>query len=190
MAISAPPEGAADDRMADDFVEGATMLKRLFVIAACFFVLGWMGTGLTHAQTIDPDTKAAAKELMAAMRVAEQMKAILPTIMQTMKPAIVQGRAEVERDYNAIQGPIMQTFTARMDDLIELMVLVYSRHFTAAEMREMTKFVGSPIGQRFIEKMPAVLQEGMVVGQKFGESLASELVARMTDELRKRGHKI
>ena len=42
---------------------------------------------------------AAAHDLIVTMRAADYFKAIMPAIMHGLKPAIVQNRPEVERDY-------------------------------------------------------------------------------------------
>src|ERR1700757_2293078 len=69
------------------------------VLAAAFFVApAW-------AQTPAPppaENLAAARELVGVMKATDQFKAVLPTIMQGIKPSIVQGRPEVERDYDTI----------------------------------------------------------------------------------------
>ena len=57
-------------------------------------------------------------------------------------------------------------------------------------MRQLTAFYRQPIGQKLLEKQPAIVQESMAVGQKFGQAVAAELQARIVEELRKRGHKI
>jgi uncharacterized protein len=67
---------------------------------------------------------------------------------------------------------------------------VYARNFTADELRQVTAFYRTPVGQKMLEKLPAITQESMTVGQKFGQSVAAELRTRMIEELRKRGHKI
>jgi hypothetical protein len=38
--------------------------------------------------------------------------------------------------------------------------------------------------------MPAIAQESMTMGQKFGQEVAGEMRNRMIEELRKRGHNI
>jgi len=48
----------------------------------------------------------------------------------------------------------------------------------------------SPVGQKFLLKLPAITQESMVIGQKFGQSVAGEMQGRIVEELRKRGHKL
>ena len=44
--------------------------------------------------------------------------------------------------------------------------------------------------QKFLDKMPTVMQESMSVGQAFGQRIAGELRSRMIEELRKKGHDI
>ena len=57
-------------------------------------------------------------------------------------------------------------------------------------MRQITAFYRSPVGQTFLQRFPAVAQQSLAAGQKFGESLVREMQRTMTDELRKRGHKL
>jgi hypothetical protein len=46
------------------------------------------------------------------------------------------------------------------------------------------------VGQKFLEKMPAIAQESMSAGQKWGQTVAGEMRGRIIEELRKRGHNI
>jgi len=166
------------------------MLKHGVMVLACLVVLGLTGAGEVRAQAVDADAKAAAKELIIAMRAADQMRAILPTLLQAIKPVIVQGRPEIERDYDVIQRQIAEAFVADLDGFMEAMAFIYVRHFSAAEMRDLAKFMRGPTGQKFLDKNPVVTQEGMLVGQKFGERAALKMRNKMLDELRKRGHNI
>jgi len=149
-----------------------------------------LGAGPAASQPASPDATAAARELLTTMRMADQLKAILPLLMQQLKPAIVQGRPDVERDLDALMPLMVELVNKRSAELIEATATVYVRHFTAAEMRQLTAFYREPIGQKLLEKMPTITQESMAVGQKFGQAVAGELQARIVEELRKRGHKI
>jgi hypothetical protein len=137
-----------------------------------------------------PDARAAARELVTVTRAADQLKALLPLIMQQLKPAIVQGRPEVERDFDAMVPIMLEIANTRSAAMIEEVAGVYARNFSAGEMQQLIAFYRTPVGQKFLEKTPAVMQESMAVGQKFGQSVAGELRARMIEELRKRGHNI
>lgn len=143
-----------------------------------------------QSQTPPPEAMTAARALVAASHAADNIKALLPIVVQRLKPAIVQGRAEVDRDYDAIMPTLMEAMLARTDAMVDGVAIVYARNFTIDEMRQLTDFYRSPVGQALLQKMPVVFQESMALGQRFGEEAAGELHDRMIEELRKRGHKI
>jgi uncharacterized protein len=142
------------------------------------------------SQSPSPDAIAAARELLATMRMADQYKALLPTVLQAMKPAIVQNRPQVERDFDAIAPLLVEGMAARLSELIDAAAVVYARNFTADELRDVAAFYRTPTGEKFLQKLPAVTQQSMVMGQKWGQAVAGELQNRMANELRKRGHDI
>jgi uncharacterized protein len=165
------------------------MVRRLTFCIGIVFAIGVSSVGSATAQS-EAELKSAAKELIVAMRGADQFKALLPTVLGALKPVIVQGRPEVERDYDGIQRQVSDAFLGRISDIFDSIAIVYARHFTLAELRALAEFMRGPIGQKFVEKNPVVTQEAMLVGQKFGERIAVELREKMIEELRKRGHKI
>jgi hypothetical protein len=142
------------------------------------------------AQPAPNEAMRAAQELITIMRATDQIKQIMPTIMRALKPAIVQGRPEVERDYDTLMPLLLGSMNARMDELVGQMASVYARNFTPDEMRQLTAFYRSPLGQKLLEKMPTVMQESMSLGQAWGQQIGGELQQRMIDELRKKGHNI
>lgn len=58
-----------------------------------------------------------------------------------------------------------------IDFLTDLWAPVYNKHFTEAEVNEMTAFFESPIGQKSINLLPAVQQEGMLAVQQVSVSI-------------------
>jgi len=75
-------------------------------LAACLTMVV-LAAGPASAQAPSPDAMAAARELIVTMRAADNFKAILPAIVKNLKPAIVQNRPDVERDYDAIMPLIL-----------------------------------------------------------------------------------
>ena len=132
----------------------------------------------------------AARELMAAMRLTDNLKLMLPTIVQTLKPAIVQGRPEVEHDFDIVMPVIVDGITARFGEFVDQMAAIYGRNFTLDEMRQITAFYRTPVGQKVLDKMPSVLQENISLGQTFGRSLGSEMQNQISEALRNKGHEV
>jgi hypothetical protein len=167
------------------------MTRRSTPFAAAILAVTFILGGPASAQS--PEAVAAARELVVVMRAAEQFKTILPLLMRQLKPAIVQGRPEVERDFDAMI-PVLQEImggqSEPMAKLIDDFAMIYARNFTVEEMQRVTAFYQEPVGQKFLDKMPVITQESMSAGQEFGRTIAVELQKRMVEELRKRGHKI
>jgi uncharacterized protein len=160
------------------------------IILAFALMAGRPAAAQSQPPASSPETLAAAQELVAASHAAEQLKTLLPLIMQQLKPAIVQGRPEIARDYDAAMPALIESMSARSDAFAAGIAEIYAHTFTGDELRQVTAFYRSPVGQRFLEKMPVIAQESMAMGQKFGEEVAGDMRNRMIEELRKRGHSL
>ena len=163
------------------------MISRTLIAGLTLVVLA---SGSARAQTPAPDAMTAARELVTTMNAADQFKALLPIILKNLKPAIVQGRPEVDRDYDTIMPILLGGMAARVNEIVDEITALYARTFSADELREVTAFYHGPVGQKFLQKQPVIMQESMAIGQKFGQSVAAEMQSRIVEELRKRGHKI
>jgi uncharacterized protein len=166
------------------------MRTRFLLLVAVVIGLLQATPGSAQSPAPPPDSLAAAKELVTVMRLGDQLKALLPIIMQGMKPAIVQNRPEVERDYDAVLPLMLGLTNERIGEYIDVMAAIYARNFSAAELGEVTAFYRTSTGQKMLEKLPSLTQESMLAGQQFGQSLAREFELRVKDELRKKGHNL
>ena len=168
-------------------LRGVLTLKPIFqtiglLIAVLLFVVP------ARAQSPTPDAIAAAKELVSTMNLIGQFKAVMPVILKNLKPAIVQGRRDVDRDYDAMSPILLDGFQERVDELADAVAIIYSGNFSAEELRSVTAFYKSPTGRKLLQKTPVLLQQTMTAGQKFGQSVAADMQTRIREELRKRGH--
>ena len=164
-------------------------MRNLFRSLAACLVLTLMSAAPAPAQT-SPDAVAAAKELMTVMHSADNFKLLMPQLMAALKPAIVQGRADIEKDYDALVPALLGAMSAKLDPMLDKIAGIYAAKFSAAELREVINFYKGPTGQKFVAQLPSIMQESMTIGQQFGQQLAGELQQRMIEELRKKGHKI
>jgi uncharacterized protein len=165
-------------------------MRLTFARIAAPLVLALLLITPVQAQSPDVGSEAAAKELVATIKVGDQFKTLLPLIFQQLKPAIVQNRPDVERDYDALVPVVQDKMMARLGELEGSIVGVYAANFSASELRDLIVFYKTPTGQKLLEKTPLIAQQTMVVGRKFGEVAGSEAQHEMVDELRKKGHSI
>ncbi|TMJ84729.1 MAG: DUF2059 domain-containing protein [Alphaproteobacteria bacterium] len=162
------------------------MSRRLSIIAGMLL----FSVCAAPAQTPSPDAMKAARGLVTTMKLTDQYKAILPGILLSLKPALVQDRPEIERDYDAMMPMITEAFTPYYAAMVDDIAAVYARNFTPGELREMEAFYRQPVGQKLLEKAQAVTQQTMQVGQDASRKAAEDLRARLTEALRQKGHKL
>jgi hypothetical protein len=99
----------------------------------------------------------------------------------------VQGRAEVDREYDALAPFILGGFKERMSELSDAAAIIYARNFSTEDLIALSAFYKTPLGQRLLQKLPTVTQETMLAGGKFGQSVGEDMQKRMIEELRKKG---
>jgi uncharacterized protein len=146
-----------------------------------------LATAQVASQAPSAEALAAAKELVLTIHLDQQLSAILPGIIKNLKPSIVQGRSEVDRQYDALAPFMLEGFKARMSELTDAAAIVYARNFSTEDLLALSAFYKTPSGQRLLQKLPTVTQEIMVIGGKFGQSVGEDMQKRMIEELRKKG---
>jgi hypothetical protein len=166
-----------------------SMPKRLLLVAFAL-AASLFAAGPAAAQTASPEQTAAAKELVTAMRASEQLKTMFPLIMNALRPAIVQNRPEIARDFDALMPGLLREVEAQSEGFVAAIAAVYARNFTVGQMRDIAAFYKTPTGQALLEKQPVLGQESLAIGQRFAQSLAGDFQKQIRDELRKKGHNI
>jgi uncharacterized protein len=161
------------------------MSKRLIIIVSMLL----FSTSVAPAQTPSPEAAAAARSLVTTLKLPDQYKALLPVILLNIKPVLVQGRPEIERDYNAMTTAVADVYTPFYNAMIDSIATVYASNFSVDELREIDAFYRRPAGQKLLEKSQAISQQATQVGEEGSRKATEELRASLTLLLRQKGHK-
>jgi uncharacterized protein len=132
------------------------------------------------ASTPSPEALAAAHELMTVMKPADQFKAIMPALIQNLKQAVVQGRPEVEKQYDTMMPAFNESAQKRVNELIDTIAAIYASNFTVDELHDLAAFYRTPTGQKVLERQPVIAQQSMVAGQQLGRAVVSDVQQRMS----------
>ena len=162
------------------------MSKRLMIIG----VMLLFSISMAPAQTPSPEALAMARSLISTMKLTDQYKALLPVILLSIKPAVVQGRPEIERDYDAMAAQIADAYAPYYSSMVDSAASLYASNFTVDELREIDAFYRLPVGQKLLQKSLAITQQSMQIGQDASRKAAEDLRIRLTDLLRQKGHKM
>jgi uncharacterized protein len=131
------------------------MFRGLLIIASTLLLL----VCAAPAQTPSPDAMTAARSLVTTMKLPDQYKALLPGMLLSLRPVLTQDRPEIERDFDALLPRVTEASTPYFTAMVEDIVAVYASNFTVGEIREMEAFYRKPVGQKLLEKSPAITQQ-------------------------------
>jgi uncharacterized protein len=166
------------------------MSGRLLIIAGLF---SGMFLGLTWgamAEAPSREALSAARSLVTTLKLEERYKALLPAILLSLKPALVQDRPEIERDYDAMSVMVADIYTPFLNAMLDNAAMIYANTFTIDEMHQIEAFYRQPVGQKFLQAQPAIVQKSTETAQDISRKAAEEIRSRLTDALRQKGHKL
>ena len=130
---------------------------------------------------------AAAKELLAVKNVSQVYANAVPNIIQRTKDQFLANNLSYQKDLNEVALAVAQSMTGREKEIGEQMAKIYANDFTEQEMKDLTAFYKSPLGQKVLSEEPKSIQASMTFmgqwAQAFSESVSTEIRA----EMKKRG---
>jgi hypothetical protein len=162
------------------------MSRRLLIIAGTLL----FSICASPAQTPSPDAMAAARSLVTTMKLPEQYKMLLPAILLGLRRTLTQDRPEIESDYDSMKPMVEAAFAPYYTAMLDDVAAIYANNYTVTEMRDLETFFQRPVGQKYLEKTPAVTEQIDKVTQDASRKAADDLRARLTEALRQKGHKL
>lgn len=164
-------------------------MKTRYVLAS--LVLLFSFSLPVKSEELSPEKRADIERLLdmtGAMALSTQMaRAVTAQLFQVIKKARPDIPAKV---LDALPAEVQATFAANMDSFKEAIIPIYHKHFSASEIKEIIQFYSTDLGKKTIRLMPVLMQESMLAGQRWGQSLGPEIDRRVKARLKGEGVKI
>ena len=158
-------------------------MKRMMLLC---LLLAIATTSVAQMNSSDVPTKEDINRFLDAMQIRQQMQAMMTTMRVQVKANARQmlqknmpnatnedlARAEQFMD-QALNEPIP------VDEYINVMIPVYQRHLTRNDIDGIVAFYSSPVGQKMLREMPAMVAEGMQAASKITQEHMEKVMARM-----------
>lgn len=159
------------------------MLKRLVIGALALAC----STPFVIAQ--DDTSKGLAEELLLLMEIPQNIEKSFQMIKQMQAAQFQQmaGGVAGTEEVASLQDEIMDMISAEMswDNLKDDYIGIYSDTFTADELRGIIEFYKSPVGQKFVEKMPELQRRSMELSQKQTLELMPKIQSKSQEVMQK-----
>lgn len=147
-------------------------------------------TQASIAEEISAQKKQVIDEMLevtGAVQIAETMGTAIANQMITAMSQQEQLSSEVEAIIREEAQATMQEGFIDNRFVHEMSYEIYHKHFTIAELKEIVAFYKTPTGSKVTNLLPQITQEGMLKGQKQGESLVPVLQKRILARFKEEG---
>ena len=131
--------------------------------------------GLSIGQA-DTEFKAKLKNMFEVSGSEETYQTVIKQIISMYKE---QFSDVPEETWNDLQKEFLKT---SIDDLVDMLVPVYSRHLTLDDLQKIIEFYQTPVGKKYAEKTPLIMQESMQIGQQWGMKIGQEFQNKLQEQ--------
>ncbi len=140
------------------------------------------------AQQATPAAMATAKELIVVTNANGLFNPLINGVIEQAKLLYLQQNPGMAKDLNEITAKMRAEMAPRMSELADEVARLYTTEFTEPELKDILAFYKSPAGQKLLAKQPTVIDNSMKFAQTWANKLSDEVMGKMRDELKKRGH--
>jgi hypothetical protein len=137
-------------------------MKRALIALACLALCAPV-----LAQSADePASRDDVILLLRTMHSHDMLQKTMQVQAQSMqelfREMIVEDTGRVPADFDAHFKKAIDALIKGMptDQIVQAMIPAYQKHFTHGDIEAMNSFYSSPVGQKVLGELPAVLQEG------------------------------
>lgn len=160
-------------------------------LAAAGMLLVAVAVAPAYAQTPpSAEQLKAAREVIEVSGAAASLTNIVPVFMDEAKQTFTRTRPEIAKDLGEVLTAITPEFNQRRDQLMDDIASVYAQRFSAQELTEIKAFYQSSTGAKLVKNLPGVLQQSYEKTEVWSRKMSQDIVARLRQEMRKRGVEI
>jgi len=136
---------------------------------------------------VSPSAMQAAKDLLAVKSVSQIYANAIPNIVQRAKDTFLAANLSYQKDLNEVAVMVAQTEAGKDKEIGEQMAKIYANDFTEQELKDLTAFYKSPLGQKLLSTEPKAIQMSMTYMNQWAQNFADQVSGEFRAEMRKRG---
>jgi hypothetical protein len=150
--------------------------------------LGLPAAAQTEGPPPSPASILIAKQIVELKGAKTMFAPLVRGVVTKVKDMFMQTNFMYAKDLNEVAAMMDKDYSSRVDELVDASARIYASHFTEAELKNILTFYQSPLGRKIIAEEPKTLDESMAYAGTWGDKLSEEVIGRMRQEMKKRGH--
>jgi uncharacterized protein len=149
------------------------------------------GPALAQQQPAEPSAShlAVAREVAVGSGIVRSYDAIIePTLDQLRRMNVT--RPEIREDLDKVVELLRPEMELQKQQMIATTARVYTRFLTEPELKELAAFFRSPVGLKYVNTQPQVLDDLVKEMATWSQNLSEYVIIRARAEMAKRGHQL
>src|SRR5262245_2921641 len=131
---------------------------------------------------------ATAKELITTAGATALFTPLIAGVVEQARILYLQQDPSLAKDLNEISAQLRTDLEPRFSELTDEVARLYAANFTDQELKDILAFYKTSAGKKLLNEQPKIVDSSMKFAQDWANKLSDLVVARMRDELKKRGH--
>ena len=145
-------------------------------------------TVAANAQQPSAASMSVARELITITGATALFSPLIAGVVEQAKVLFLQQDPSLGKDLNDISTKIRADLQPRFGELTEEVARLYATNFTEQELKEVLAFYKTPSGKKLLNEQPKIVDSSMKFAQDWANKLSDQVIAKMREELKKRGH--
>jgi len=166
------------------FMQATNRAARLAAVA---FALAISSPALC-AQPPSAAALATAKDVVNTSGATALFTPLIAGVVEQAKLLLLQQNPNLSKVLNEVAEKMRADLAPRFDELGNEISRLYATSFTEQELKDLLAFYKSPLGKKVLTEQPKIADASLRFAQNWANALSDEVVAKMREELKKRGH--
>jgi hypothetical protein len=134
-----------------------------------------------------PSHLAVAREVVVLSGMTRTFDVIPPEMNEQIKKNAVT-RPDLTKDLDQVIESLKPEMELQKQKMVNVAARVYASRMSEVDLKEVAAFFKSPVGKKYVELQPQILDSMVVEIQDWTKQLAEYVMVRVRAEMSKRGH--
>jgi len=137
-----------------------------------------------------PSHLALATEVLQASGLKTMFENSMPNVVGALRVNVTRQRPELAKEIEESLKEVEKQSAAALNDGINGASRFLAIRMTEPELKEVSAFLATPTGKKYVETLPAFMDQVVPYLEIWGEETNARLGKVFQDEMAKRGHKL
>jgi uncharacterized protein len=141
-----------------------------------------------QAPAPSPAALLMAKEIIEMKGATETFDPLIAGVIGHHRNILMQTNPNLSRPLQEVAEKLIRDLASRRIELQQELARTYASYFTEQELREALAFYRTPLGKKLVTEEPKAMDAAFKRADEWSSNFAKEVVQRIRDEMKKRGH--